>query len=165
MNFKTFKTNIEDWATERGIYKHSTPQAQLLKSLSELGELADAVIKDDRNGLIDAIGDVAVCMVNYAKMVGMELDTYDIEMELHEGTYIAIGDICDSIAWLLLSNQPQCLEAKVVGVFEALGSICVDNDLRFEVCCLRKRLNWRFQPLSCYGRKHKRRLLSLLRPK
>src|SRR5699024_9890193 len=59
------------WAEERGIYEHSTPEAQLLKALSELGELADAVIKNDREALIDAIGDVAVCMVNYAKMAGV----------------------------------------------------------------------------------------------
>ena len=136
MNFETFKTNIERWATERGIYKHSTPKAQLLKALSELGELADAVIKDRRNDLIDAIGDVATCMVNYARMTGVELDVSDLEMEIHDDTHIAIGDICDSIAWLLLSH-PRRLEANVVGVFEALGSICVDNDLRFEVCCLR----------------------------
>ena len=138
MNFKTFKTNVEQWATERGIYEHSTPQAQLLKSLSELGELADAANKDRRNDLIDAIGDVAACMVNYAKMVGMELDTYDIEMGRHEETHIAIGDICNSIGDLLvMSRPPRRLEASVASVFEALGSICVDNDLRFEVCCLR----------------------------
>ena len=137
MNFETFKTNVEQWATERGIYEHSTPQAQLLKALSELGELADAVIKDRRNDLIDAIGDVATCMVNYAKMTGVELDASDLEMELHEDTYIAIGNICDSIGDLLLWHPPRRLEANVVGVFEALGSICVDNDLRFEVCCLR----------------------------
>ena len=140
MNFKTFKTNVERWAAERGIYEHSTPEAQLLKALSELGELADAVIKDRRNDLIDAIGDVAACMVNYAKMTGMELDPSYPEMGRHEETHIAIGDICNSIGFLLVMSyisQPRRLEANVVGVFEALGSICVDNDLDFEVCCLR----------------------------
>lgn len=138
MNFETFKTNVERWATERGIYEHSTDRAQLLKALSELGELADAVIKDRRNDLIDAIGDVATCMVNYAKMKGVELNPSDLEMEIHDDTHIAIGDICDSIGDLLfMVRPPRRLEANVVGVFEALGSICVDNDLDFEVCCLR----------------------------
>ena len=137
MKFETFKTNVECWATERGIYEHSTPQAQLLKALSELGELADAVIKDRRNDLIDAIGDVATCMVNYAKMTGMELDTSDLEMETHKDTHAAIGDICNSIGDLLAMYHLRYFEPKVASVFEALGSICVDNDLRFEVCCLR----------------------------
>ena len=138
MSFETFKANVERWATERGIYEHSTPEAQLLKALSELGELADAVIKDRRNDLIDAVADVAVCIVNYAKMTGVELDTSDLEMELHDDTHVAIGDICNSIGNLLImSRPPRRLEANVVGVFEALGSICVDNDLRFDVCCLR----------------------------
>ena len=136
MKFEEFKKNVEAWATERGIYEHSTPEAQLLKTLSELGELADAVIKDRRNDLIDAVGDVATCMVNYAKMTGVELDASDLEMELHDDTHVAIGDICNSIGDLLvMSHLPRRLEANVVGVFEALGSICVDNDLDFEVCC------------------------------
>src|SRR5699024_6665481 len=60
------------WAAERGIYDHSTPEAQLLKALSELGVLADAVVKNDRDGLTDAIGAVAVCLINYARMAGYE---------------------------------------------------------------------------------------------
>jgi hypothetical protein len=40
MNFETFKNNVEQWALERGIYAHSTPEAQLLKVFEELGELA-----------------------------------------------------------------------------------------------------------------------------
>lgn len=61
---KEFQDLVQAWAHERGIYTHSTMQAQLLKGLSEIGELADAVIKRDRVALIDSIGDVAVCIVN-----------------------------------------------------------------------------------------------------
>src|SRR5699024_12760953 len=71
MNWNKFKNNVEQWAAERGIYEHSTPEAQLLKALSELGELADAVVKNDREALKDAIGDVAVCLVNYARMANL----------------------------------------------------------------------------------------------
>lgn len=83
MNFEEFKNNVERWATERGIYEHSTPEAQLLKALSELGELADAIIKNDRKALVDSIGDVAVCLVNYAKMNYLE----DISLEPTKSLY------------------------------------------------------------------------------
>lgn len=45
MNWNEFVANVQRWAGERGIYEHSTPDAQLLKALSEIGELADAYIK------------------------------------------------------------------------------------------------------------------------
>lgn len=70
MNFQEFKTNVQKWATERGIYEHSTAEAQLIKALSELGELADAIIKGDRDGIKDGVGDVAVCLVNASTMQG-----------------------------------------------------------------------------------------------
>ena len=67
MNWIDFVNNVQGWAEDRGIYEHSTPEAQLLKALSELGELADAEIKGDKEAMIDAIGDVAVCIINYAR--------------------------------------------------------------------------------------------------
>lgn len=74
LTWEQFVINVQGWAKERGIYNHSTPTAQLLKTLSELGEVADAVIKNDREALADGIGDVAVCLVNYWTMMGKNLE-------------------------------------------------------------------------------------------
>ena len=73
MTFEQFRNNVESWAEVRGIYEHSTALAQALKAVSEVGELADAVIKNDKAALIDAIGDVAVCLVNVARIRGEEI--------------------------------------------------------------------------------------------
>lgn len=62
--FSKFESNVVQWAVARGIFAHSNFGAQMLKAVSETGELADAIIKDDTNGMIDAVGDVAVCLVN-----------------------------------------------------------------------------------------------------
>ena len=91
MTFEELKTNVEQWAEARGIYEHSTPLAQALKAVSEVGELADAVIKGDREALKDAIGDVAVCIVNYAAMMDEPLSKSGYPMEVG-------GDIKDA-AW------------------------------------------------------------------
>ena len=72
--FHQFRANVEQWSNERGIYEHSTPLAQALKAVSEVGELADAVIKHDMDALKDAIGDVAVCLVNVAKLSNVSID-------------------------------------------------------------------------------------------
>lgn len=91
MTFDEFKQNVETWAAERGIYEHSTPEAQLLKALSELGELADAVIKSDIEGIKDGVGDVAVCMVNYARMAGVGINEIWYYEGEHCETYTHIG--------------------------------------------------------------------------
>lgn len=71
--FEQLEVLIRRWAEERGIYQHSTPQAQLLKALSELGELADAEIKGDHDARIDAVGDTLVCLINYCAMRGINV--------------------------------------------------------------------------------------------
>ena len=74
MTFDEFKQNVESWAAERGIYEHSTPEAQLLKAVSEIGELADAHIKGDEPEKADGLIDTIVCLINYAHMERIDLN-------------------------------------------------------------------------------------------
>jgi len=53
---------ITDWGGDRGIIQNSTAKDQYLKLVSEVGELGDAIAKRDEEGLVDAIGDVFVCL-------------------------------------------------------------------------------------------------------
>lgn len=64
---------VEQWGEERLITVNSTPQAQLLKCVSELGELADATLKDDRREIVDGLGDVLVTLVMYAATQRLDL--------------------------------------------------------------------------------------------
>ena len=54
---KDFITNVQNWASERGIYDYSTGTAQLLKAMSEMGELADAHAKMNIPEMKDAVGE------------------------------------------------------------------------------------------------------------
>lgn len=65
---------IAIWANDRGIYEHSNATAQLLKAVSEMGELADAEIKNENADRMDAVGDIMVCLINYARMNGFTID-------------------------------------------------------------------------------------------
>ena len=106
MTFEVFKSNVEQWAEERGIYEHSTALAQALKAVSEVGELADAVIKSDKDALKDAIGDVAVCIVNASKMIGASIkvgEVTDLDRETCVKTCAAlcafyVSDLATAIA-------------------------------------------------------------------
>lgn len=74
MTLEDFKNNVIKWSTDRGIYAHSTVEAQTLKAVSEMGELADAVIKRNHTDTADALGDVIVCLVNVAHMSGLDIE-------------------------------------------------------------------------------------------
>ena len=74
LGFDEFQANVEQWADARGIYEHSTLQAQVLKAVSEMGELADAAIKGDGAALEDAIGDVVVCLINTAFLAQVNMN-------------------------------------------------------------------------------------------
>ena len=41
--------------------------------MSELGELADATIKGDDEGIVDGVGDVLVCLIIYCALQGIDL--------------------------------------------------------------------------------------------
>jgi len=65
--FQALQQNVIQWATDRGIFdkEHgSSFNKQYLKFLSELGELSDAVLKNDTTAIKDAIGDCIVCLIN-----------------------------------------------------------------------------------------------------
>ena len=74
MNWKDLIQAVDEWAESRGIYNASNPQAQLLKAVSEMGELCDAEIKRDAVGRMDAVGDVLVCLIIYCKFYKMDTE-------------------------------------------------------------------------------------------
>ena len=65
---------VEQWARDRQIIPNSNPQSQLMKTVSELGELADATLKHDRPGVVDGVGDVIVTLIIYAALQGVKLE-------------------------------------------------------------------------------------------
>ena len=64
---------IIQWSEARKIIPNSNPESQLLKAVSEMGELADATIKHDKEAVIDAVGDVLVCLINYCVLQDINL--------------------------------------------------------------------------------------------
>lgn len=132
MNWNEFKENVERWASERGIYEHSTPEAQLLKALSELGELADAVIKNDRDGLKDAIGDVAVCMVNYAKMADVVFSEEPASGRPVYSDEHIISVMCSVLGCALRGLKSYDDNRDFA---RALSAIAFNNNLDFLDCC------------------------------
>jgi len=65
---------IREWAKERGLYDKGDSKTQLIKLYEEAGELSQAVLKDNRDDLIDAIGDCVVVLTNLAHLNGINIE-------------------------------------------------------------------------------------------
>jgi len=65
---------IRSWAAERGIYDKGNVKTQYVKLMEESGELAKAILKQDKPELIDAIGDMIVVLTNLAHLAGVKVE-------------------------------------------------------------------------------------------
>jgi NTP pyrophosphatase (non-canonical NTP hydrolase) len=89
--------NIREWAKERGIFDKGDSKTQYIKLQEEAGELAKALLKNDRPEIIDAIGDIAVVLTNLAHLEGLKIEdciqtAYDViskrQGKMVNGTFV-----------------------------------------------------------------------------
>jgi len=114
-----------------GLYEpgNSTAIKQALKATSEIGELADAVLKNDIDETKDAIGDIFVCWVNFLK-----LDTHGI----YKWGYDAEDSLdSEKIILILRGRSPQLIHLHVIANQYNLTLLeCIDSAI--EVISKRK---------------------------
>lgn len=65
---------IRDWADERGIYAKGDEKTQYIKLMEEAGELAQGLLKQNKEEVIDAIGDMVVVLTNLSHFVGVDIE-------------------------------------------------------------------------------------------
>lgn len=86
MTYEQLEEKILQWSSDRGILQNGKSTSQLLKAISEMGELADAHAKNQPEEIKDAIGDIVVCLVNYCALQEIEL------LDCLKGAYNVIKD-------------------------------------------------------------------------
>lgn len=84
--FEYLEKLVVEWASARKIIPNATPVAQLLKAVSEMGELADGENKGNIAEIKDAVGDVLVCLINYCALRQISI------VECLSGAYDEIKD-------------------------------------------------------------------------
>ena len=95
MSYANVEMKIIQWAEDRKIIPNAKPHTQLMKAFSEMGELADAEIKGDHAGIVDGVGDVIVCLINYCALRDISITdclyaAYD-EIKDRKGTLLPNG--------------------------------------------------------------------------
>jgi NTP pyrophosphatase (non-canonical NTP hydrolase) len=83
---------IRQWADERGIYRNGDTKTQFAKLQEEAGELARAILKNDKPEFVDAIGDMVVVLTNLAALEGLKIEdcvtsAYDV-IKLRQGKMV-----------------------------------------------------------------------------
>ena len=66
--------NVVQWASDRNLIEGSTPEKQFLKTVEEMGEVANALGKGDLPELMDGIGDVTVTLIIMAAQLGVKFE-------------------------------------------------------------------------------------------
>ena len=74
MDYFELECAVENWAEEKGILSKATPIKQAMKTQEELTELINAILDNNRDEVIDALGDVMVTLIIQAKMQDLSLE-------------------------------------------------------------------------------------------
>lgn len=72
-SFEQIEMAVIRWAEARRILPRSTSQAQVVKLVEEIGEVAHAVARNDKAKLKDGIGDALVVLTMLADLNGLSL--------------------------------------------------------------------------------------------
>jgi NTP pyrophosphatase (non-canonical NTP hydrolase) len=95
MSYADVELKIIRWAEDRKIIPNAKPHTQLMKAVSEMGELCDAELKGNLSMIKDGVGDVLVCLINYCALKDINLvdclhEAYD-EIKDRKGTTLTDG--------------------------------------------------------------------------
>jgi len=74
-NYTELENLVIEWAKEKGIFEKGTTMSQAMKTWEEVHELKDAIVNDNREEIIDALGDIFVTIIIQAEMQGLSLES------------------------------------------------------------------------------------------
>ena len=65
---------IRNWARDRNLYQKGDSKTQYVKLMEEAGELAQALLKQDKAEIKDAIGDMVIVLANLSELEGFKIE-------------------------------------------------------------------------------------------
>ena len=74
MKYNELEALVISWAEQKGIFAKGNPEAQCDKTLEEVYELSQAIKENDKEEIIDALGDILVTIIIQAEMQGLKLE-------------------------------------------------------------------------------------------
>ena len=65
---------IRNWSEDRNLILGSNPQAQMVKLIEEMGELASGIARKNTDKSVDSIGDMVVVLTIIAAQLGVTIE-------------------------------------------------------------------------------------------
>lgn len=72
-SFNELEALVITWAADKGILQNATTMRQAEKTHEEVLELMAAIDEDDKEEIVDALGDILVTIIIQAEMQGLKL--------------------------------------------------------------------------------------------
>ncbi len=117
---KEYQNLIIGWAKDKNITREECIPMQKLKLIEEVGEIANAIVKNKKEEQLDGIGDAFVVLTILAKQNGEEFEAVDIYSNFED------TELADLLAMIIYSEYNVDF-----GVFLEL---CVKLDLDIVNC-------------------------------
>jgi phosphoribosyl-ATP pyrophosphohydrolase len=70
MSWSYYENEVEVWGHARGIIQNGKPMGQAIKTSEEVNELLDAINRDDKEAIKDAVGDIFVTLLMQCAIQG-----------------------------------------------------------------------------------------------
>lgn len=105
-------TNTKNWFIARGI-EHGDMNKQGLKLIEETGELVAGYLKDKEDLIKDSIGDVAVVVVGYSMMVGVNPERVFFRIK---SDYVPDYGGVTALIWMITDSAFQAKIAQDLGI-------------------------------------------------
>lgn len=74
MKYNELEALVIAWAEQKGIFEKGNPKAQCEKTFEEVTELSAAIYENNKEEIIDALGDILVTIIIQAEMQGLSLE-------------------------------------------------------------------------------------------
>lgn len=139
MEYKELVNKVESWARERGLDK-SDPRAQCMKIVEELRELIENALCEDKDEVIDAIGDMQVALIVYCLIRDIECPETRYQYFFDSHFFDLNGALLDltvDLGWIAESYNKQSRfveKAAIHSTLDRLDAISEAYGVRKEYC-------------------------------
>lgn len=131
------KQAIEQWFITLGYDNKERSEKQYLKIISEIGETADSICKENRSNTLSEIGDIFVTIIGYElqRKNNIVLNYYDYDGESLSEPESYLNDLLDSILddclsasltplnWLAFTQDSNLLECATIAYNKIQGRL------------------------------------------
>lgn len=66
---------IRNWAKDKGILTNGDIKTQYIKLQEECGELAEAILRQDKTEMSDAVGDIVIVLTSLSELAGFNIES------------------------------------------------------------------------------------------